>query len=76
MSYRYACSPALLFVGGAVILSNCGWALIFDLGSPGGPLSATDPCGGWPIPVLFGLVLCDPGGPCVLLNLIVLWWPC
>ena len=26
-----------------------------------------------PLPVLFGPVLCDPGGPCVLLNLLVLW---
>ena len=54
----------------------CGWCVysvitavglfLLDPGCPGGPLSAADSGGGWPLPILFGLVLGDPGRPCVL----------
>ena len=54
----------------------CGWcgyhvftAIWLDTGCPDGPLSAPDPGGGWNLPVLFGLVLGDPGRPCVLCPL-------
>ena len=54
----------------------CGWcgypvttAVGLDPGCRGGPLSAPDPGGGWPLPVLFSPVLGDPGRPCVLGSL-------
>ena len=56
--------PALLSVGDAVILSSLplGWTRVVLVGHYQ-PLTLV---GRWPLPVLFGPVLGDPGRPCVL----------
>ena len=56
-----------------VVCEWCGYPVctavgpfLVDPGCPGMPLSVPDPGGGWPLFVLIGLVLGDPGEPCVL----------
>ena len=53
-----------------VVCGWCGYPVITALGlgpgCTGGPLSAPDPGGRWPLPVLLGPVLGDPGRPCFL----------
>ena len=67
-------TPALLSVGGAVILTP------LPLGPSSWTLSVPDPSGPFAPPVLFGSALDDPGWPLFLcppgLSVLWCWWVC